>query len=80
MTTKLKGRERTPVAFRAAGRAKRGGRSRPFAVLARVLTLGLHARIAFLDWRLKRARAENRKEIREENRFQDGFYTTRLFM
>jgi len=31
-----KGRERSPVAFRAAGRAKRGGRSRPFAVLARV--------------------------------------------
>jgi hypothetical protein len=52
--TKLKGRERPPVAFRAAGRAKRGGRSRPFDVLARVRSLGTEARTALLNWGVRK--------------------------
>ena len=42
--TDKKGRERPRVTFRAAGRTKRGGRSRPFAVLAhvRICVFGPH--------------------------------------
>jgi hypothetical protein len=61
-----KGRERPRVAFRAAGRAKRGGRSRPFAVLARVRSERPGARTALFGWELGNyGRKTERKAVRK---------------
>jgi hypothetical protein len=61
-----KGRERPRVAFRAAGRAKRGGRSRPFDVLARSPDLRACPRICLCSQVLQnRGQKTDQKTVRK---------------
>lgn len=61
-----KGRERPRVAFRAAGRAKRGGRSRPFDVLARAPGLRSCPRICLCSQGLQnRKQKTDQKTVRK---------------
>lgn len=74
-----KGRERPRVAFRAAGRAKRGGRSRPFDVLARVPVLRSRLRIGLCGrGLLNRARKTDQKTVRKTE-FSTVFHYFSLF-
>jgi hypothetical protein len=61
-----KGRERPRVTFRAAGRTKRGGRSRPFDALARVPVLQSWLRINLYGRGLQnRGRKTDQKTVRK---------------
>jgi len=77
-----KGRERPRVTFRAAGRTKRGGRSRPFDALARVPVLQSWLRINLYGRGLQnRGRKTDQKTVRKTEfstvfRYFNLFFTT----
>jgi hypothetical protein len=69
-----KGRERPRVAFRAAGRAKRGGRSRPFDVLARAPALRSCPRICLCSQGLQNQRQKTDQKTVRKTDFRTVFH------